>query len=104
MTFKDLQKLVHSNQSNPEQLELFNRLKNKPFWIWNIEQHKKQDIKTKGDCCFNHIVGLPTKENKEKPLYDYEKIIFDNYQVLLLFQITLLALLTLVSITIKTSG
>jgi hypothetical protein len=31
----------------------------KPFWIWNIEEHKKQDI---GDCCFNHIIGLTTKE------------------------------------------
>ena len=25
-----------------------------------------------------YIIGLPTKENKDKPLYDYEKIIFDS--------------------------
>jgi hypothetical protein len=77
LTFKDLQKLVHS-QSNSQQTELFQRLRNKPFWIWDIEDHKREDIKTKGDCCFNHIIGLPTKENKQKPLYDYEKIIFNS--------------------------
>jgi hypothetical protein len=77
LTFKDLQKLIHS-QSNSEQTELFQRLKNKPFWIWNVGEHKQEDIRTKGDCCFNHIIGLPTKENKQKPIYDYEKIIFDS--------------------------
>jgi len=29
--------------------ELFERLHNKPFWIWDKEQHKFEDIKTKGD-------------------------------------------------------
>ena len=48
------------------------------FWIWNIEQHKKEDIITDGDCCFNHIIGLPQKNSVDKPLYDYEKIIFDS--------------------------
>jgi hypothetical protein len=77
VTFKDLQKLIHSQQ-NTEQNKLFDKLRDKPFWIWDIQEHKQEDIKTKGDCCFNHIIGLPTKENKEKPLYDYEKIIFDS--------------------------
>jgi hypothetical protein len=22
---------------------LFQRLKNKPFWIWNVEEHKQED-------------------------------------------------------------
>ena len=48
-----------------------------PFWIWNIEEHKAEDIKTKGDCCFNHIIGLPTKEGEEKAMFDYEKILYD---------------------------
>jgi hypothetical protein len=51
---------------------------NKPFWIWNIVEHKQEDIKTNGDCCFNHIIGLPKKDGVDKPLYDYEKIIFDS--------------------------
>ena len=44
-----------------EQSRFFERLQNKPFWIWNIEEHKQEDIKTKGDCCFNPIIGLPQK-------------------------------------------
>ena len=50
---------------------------NKPFWIWNIEEHKKEDVKTNGDCCFNHIISLPAKEGMEKPIFDYEKILYD---------------------------
>ena len=77
VTFKDLQKLVQS-QSDLGQNLLLQRLKDKPFWIWNQEQHKQQDIKTKEDCCFNHIIGLPKKENKEKPMFDYEKLLYDS--------------------------
>jgi hypothetical protein len=40
---------------------------------------------TDGDCCFNHIVGLPQRDGQDKPLYDYEKIIFDS----LVTQVTL---------------
>jgi hypothetical protein len=58
VTFKYLQKLVQS-QSGPEQSQLIQRLKDKPFWIWDQKQHKQEDIKTKGDCCFNHIIRLP---------------------------------------------
>jgi len=29
-------------------------------------------------CCFNHIVGLPHKDGIEHPLYDYEKILYNN--------------------------
>jgi hypothetical protein len=37
----------------------------------------KEDTRTKGNCCFNHIIGLPKKNNEDNPFYDYEKIIFD---------------------------
>jgi hypothetical protein len=49
VTFKDLQKLIHNQQSefNSEQTTLFQALKNKPFWIWDVEEHKQQDVKTK---------------------------------------------------------
>jgi hypothetical protein len=53
------------------------KLHNKPFWIWNIEEHKQEDIRTNGDCSFNHIIGLPTKEGLEKAMFDYEKILYD---------------------------
>ena len=72
MTFKDLQKLIQS-QSNEEQNQLLTRLRDKPFWIWNTKQHKQEDIKTNGECCFNHIIGLPRKDGIDKPLFDYER-------------------------------
>jgi hypothetical protein len=78
VTFKDLQKLLVQSQQNIEQNELFSRLQHKPFWIWDKEQHKQEDIGTKGDCCFNHIIGLPKKDNIEKPMFDYEKLLYDS--------------------------
>ena len=42
------------------------------------EEHKQEDIITNGDCCFNHIIGLPTKEGVEKAMFDYEKILYDS--------------------------
>jgi hypothetical protein len=60
------------------QTKLFERLLNKPFWIWDQQQHKLKDIRTSGDCCFNHIIGLPHKDGNDKPLYDYEQIILDS--------------------------
>src|SRR5829696_5209611 len=84
MTFKDLQKIIVQQEENQlitpysRQLE---KLRKKPFWIWNKKQHKQEDIKTKGDCCFNHIIGLPKKENKEKPMFDYEKLLYDSLLV-----------------------
>ena len=81
MAFKDLQKLVQS-LSGPEQSHLLDRLKDKPFWIWDKLQHRQEDIRTKGDCCFNHIIGLPRKDGKiEKPLFDYEKLLYDSLLV-----------------------
>jgi hypothetical protein len=78
VTFKDLKKRVGLEIIAQQQSRLFQKLQNKPFWIWNIEEHKLEDIKTNGNCCFNHIIGLPSKDTVDKSLYDYEKIIFDS--------------------------
>ena len=78
MTFKELQKLVQS-QSGQEQSQLSQRLRDKPFWMWDQTIHKQEDIKTKGDCCFNHIMGLPIKDKIEKPLFGYEKLLNDSF-------------------------
>jgi hypothetical protein len=53
-------------------------VRNKPFWISDKIRHKQEDIKTKGDCCFNHIIGLPTKDKMEKPMFNYEKLLYDS--------------------------
>jgi len=46
----------------------------KPFYCWNTE------LKGIHDCCFNHMIGLPLKNDEEHPLYDYEKEIFDGLE------------------------
>jgi hypothetical protein len=46
VTFKDLQKLVQSYRvAEEEQTKLFQRLKDKPFWIWDNEKHKLEGMK-----------------------------------------------------------
>ncbi|MFL6315665.1 MAG: hypothetical protein ACJ73C_02855 [Nitrososphaeraceae archaeon] len=77
MTFKDLKKRV-SLEITQEQAKLFERLLDEPFWIWDQQQHKQEDVRTNGDCCFNHIIGLPTKEGEEKAIFDYEKLLYDS--------------------------
>jgi hypothetical protein len=69
-------KKVVLEATTQQQTKLFERLLNKPFWIWDQQQHKLEDIRTNGDSCFNHIIGLPQKNGADKPLYQYEKIIF----------------------------
>jgi hypothetical protein len=64
-------RLEQKQQQQEEQITLFSRVINKPFWIWNIEEHKVADIMTNGDCCFNHIIGLPRKNAQDKPFFDY---------------------------------
>ena len=54
MTFKDLKKRI--TLETAQEPNAFDRLRNKPFWIWNIAEHKQGDARTNGDCCFNHII------------------------------------------------
>lgn len=58
--------------------QVLSLLKGKSFWIWDKEEHDKLFLETNGLCCFNHIVGLPTKDKKELPLFDYEKLLYDT--------------------------
>jgi hypothetical protein len=76
VTFKDLQKLVESQPSS-EPNQLLKRLKGKSFWYWDQNRHKEKDRISKGDCCFNHVVGLPRKDGTEKPIFDYEKLLYN---------------------------
>jgi hypothetical protein len=72
MTLEQLKSKIRS-QSNTIQLS---ELKGLPFWIWNVEEHRKADRLTKGRCCFNHAIGLPKKNGKEMPLFDYQERVF----------------------------
>jgi hypothetical protein len=80
VTFKDLQKLVES-QSQPDQTSpLFDRLRDKPFWIFDQHQHKLEDIKTKGQCCFWHMIGPPQKDNHDMPVLPYQRTVYEALQ------------------------
>jgi hypothetical protein len=53
MTFKDLKKRIGSSSNQQQQqTQSFDKLQDKPFWIWNIEEHKQEDIRTKGKVPF----------------------------------------------------
>ena len=41
------------------------KLRGLPFWIWNQEEHLALARETNGQCCFNHVVGLPQKDKVE---------------------------------------
>jgi hypothetical protein len=77
MTFKNLKKRISSSNQQQQQTQSFDKLQNKPFWIWDQQQHRLEDIKTNGYCCFNHIIGLPTKEGLEKPIFDYQELLYE---------------------------
>jgi hypothetical protein len=72
VTFKDLKKRVSLETTTQQQSKLAETLHNKLFWIWNVQEHKQEDVRTNGACCFNHINGLPSKDTVDKPLYDYD--------------------------------
>lgn len=72
------EKKLSSHNSNTKKPELLKRLAGKRFYIWgDKEQHKQEYIRTKGSCCFNHIIGLPVKDRKKHPLYPYEQELFE---------------------------
>jgi hypothetical protein len=77
MTFKELQRKIEKAKIKKLRTLRFEVAQGIPFWIWDIEQHKQEDIRTGGDCCFNHCIGLPRKGGIERPLFDYQKITFD---------------------------
>jgi len=82
ITLNQMRKRLEAN--NPELHDtnllliksLMDRVRNKPFWIWDKEEHKQADIDNNGDCCFNHVIGLPVKDY-ERPLYPWQKKIVD---------------------------
>jgi hypothetical protein len=74
VTFKDLQRVI---ESQPGQgLDQLQKLRGKPFWYWDKTRHKASDRVTKGECCMQHIIGLPKKDGKEYPMFEYEKLLY----------------------------
>ena len=69
---------VRQKQQIQESSFNFSELSGKPFWIWDKQQHTGEYLKTNGNCCFNHVVGLPQKDKRYYPMFDYEKILYDS--------------------------
>ena len=78
MGFKDLQKFVESQSGGTtESNQILRKLRGRDFWEWGIGEHKRLDRTHNGQCCFNHIIGLPKKDGKEYPLFEYEKLLLN---------------------------
>ena len=54
------------------------QLLGKPFWLWDKREHLTIARDTNEHCCFNPIVGLPQKDKREYPLFDYEEILYES--------------------------
>ena len=83
MTFKDLARIIGLQNSQIQSFNLkLERLKGLPFWIWkdNEIKHRKKYVLTNGNCCFNHVIGLPknNKTGQENPLFDYQQLIYNS--------------------------
>jgi len=81
---KGIQVDTHSSAANKSaKLASF---KGSEFWIWDKAEHERKYNKwIQGDalrrpCCYNHSIGLPRKNDIPKPLFDYEKEIYDALQ------------------------
>jgi hypothetical protein len=77
VTFKNLRRKLEKARETAQRTTRFELPEGIPFWIWDTEQHKQEHIRTGGMCCFNHIVGLPRKGGTQRPLYDYQKDLYD---------------------------
>ena len=58
------QKLRRAQQIGTTSSSSLSVLKGLPFWIWDKEAHREEYIRTNGQCCANHILGLPIYSNE----------------------------------------
>jgi hypothetical protein len=72
-----LHQKLRTAQQIPTSSSSLSVLRGLPFWIWDKEEHTEEHIRTNRQCCFNHVVGLPIKNNKAYPIFDFQKQIFD---------------------------
>src|SRR5215216_1497401 len=60
------------------QTEFSKKFFGKDFWIWNKTQHESEYDRTGGNCCFNHILSLPSKLGVKHALYEsYQRSVID---------------------------
>jgi hypothetical protein len=63
VTFKDLKNRI-SLETAAQTDRFLEGLRNKPIWLWNIEEYKVEDVKT-------------AHEGTDMPMFDYERSLYD---------------------------
>jgi hypothetical protein len=86
MTFQqDIDQLSQLNKTpaDPVDLDYWDRFRGKPFYCQDYSDHyyeitdkEAEDFK-RSECCTTHMMGLPVKDGKFHPLYDYQKLLID---------------------------
>jgi hypothetical protein len=79
VVFKDLQKLVNQSQRKQNSSnDVLDMLRDKPFWIWNIDEHKQEAVDTKGVAVL--IILLVYLSSKK---WKNQSLIMKNYCTIL---------------------
>lgn len=82
MTFMNLSKLLDRYEQQlgfstlPNQFESVEDL---PFYC-SWEQSSTLKRTNHAQCCFNHVLGLPDKNGRPMPMFDYEQFLFNELQ------------------------
>jgi hypothetical protein len=76
-----LWKYLEKNFGNVKYDNPFKIFDGLPFYRFDLtpEEHKKLYLETRSRCCFNHFIGLPEKDGKRFPLFDYQREVFDDF-------------------------
>lgn len=65
MTFKDVRKIVAANNKQQYQNSIFYAKCETKYSGYGILKNIKQQILSQRDRCFNHVIGLPTKNGRD---------------------------------------
>jgi hypothetical protein len=52
----------------------------KPFWIWDSKAHAREWDRSEGQCCYNHLIKLPKKNDEPRALYAAQKRVIDSLE------------------------
>lgn len=53
-----------------------------PFYRFDLtrQEHLTEYDRTNGRCCFNHFIGMPEKNGKIFPFFEYQKIVWEDFE------------------------
>src|SRR5215203_7414565 len=81
---KGIQLRLSSHLTDEVKKKKLDQFKGLDFWIWNKTEHERKYHEwihhNARPCCFQHPIGLPHKNGIPKPLFEYEKEIYDALQ------------------------